>query len=207
MIQYLIAIPTFVVFIMLLLANEVSNIADTKNTMHDEQYVSVAAVAAVAVQDEHAKRLEARKNHHYSLVTKTYRVSGDVVDKVLHYAYRYEKKSFPKAEDILAVIGIESSWNPNAVSNLKSDPAVGLTQIRPGVWAKLVGSPEELVDIEKQVKYAAEILHTYYKETKNADDAIIAYNAGIGAWSKGRYTLKYLTKFQAERDIYRRKSA
>ena len=135
-------------------------------------------------------------------IVSKYRVDPNVAHDVIKFAYKYERDTFPKAKDILAVVGIESSWNPNAVSKLKKDPAVGLTQIRPGIWKSIIGDRSALRSIENQIKFAAHILHWNYKQTKNRDHAIIAYNVGIGAFSRGEFTDNYLNKFKRERETF-----
>ena len=138
------------------------------------------------------------------IVVSQYDVSAMMVKDVIQLANKYQKKTFPKTEDILALIGIESSWNPNAKSPLKVDPAIGLTQIRPVAWKKLISHPSELLHIENQIKYASDILHYNFRLTKSKDDAIIAYNVGYGNWLDGNYDLSYFTKFVSERDKFRR---
>jgi hypothetical protein len=144
---------------------------------------------------------EARARQLAQVVADKYAVGSDFALKVAHLAVKHEKPQFPKAEDILAVIGIESSFKPNAQSALKKDPAVGLTQIRPGVWglnaAKLKGN------IEAQVKLGADILHKYYDKLKSADKALHAYNIGLTNYMKQKgLNPRYVQKFDKERDLY-----
>lgn len=156
------------------------------------------------VQSVPPKQLSKVQKHYLDTITNEYKVPKDMVREVLIHTDKYSHKVFPKREDILAVIGIESSWNPRAVSPLKKDPAVGLTQIRPNVWRKFINDASDLVDIENQIKYAAKILHYNYRLTKSPDDAIIAYNVGYGAWLEGNYGFDYLVKFKQEREKFRR---
>lgn len=137
-------------------------------------------------------------------IVRRYKIDRRMVVDVLKYTEKHASKTFPRQEDILAVIGIESSWNHTATSNLKRDPAYGLTQIRPITWRKLIATPKELLNIENQIKYAVAILKYNYRLTKNKEDAIISYNVGYGAWLKGNYEYNYLDKFTKERNKYRR---
>jgi hypothetical protein len=132
-------------------------------------------------------------------IAKRYRIDTQFAYDVVELAHKYEKPSFPKAEDILAKIGIESSFNPEAVSKLKKDPARGLTQVRP----KASGIPaEELSDIENQIKHGADILHKFYKRLKDKRAALLAYNVGPTAYKQGRFNPEYFEKFQIERNFY-----
>ncbi len=133
-------------------------------------------------------------------ILSKYKVDPNLALQVAKLAKKYEKPTFPKAEDILAIAGIESSFRPNAVSGLKKDPALGLTQIRPGVHklnAKRLGG-----DIEHQIEKSAEILDKYNKHLKDKEAAIIAYNVGPGDYKKGNFNQNYINKFNNERRLY-----
>ena len=128
-------------------------------------------------------------------IAAKYRVDKELVQQVVDLAYQYQDETFPKAEDILAIIGVESSFNPNSRSSLKRDPAVGLMQVRPGVWNI---NPKDLTSIEAQIKYGAAILKRYYKKLGNVEDAIQAYNVGITRFRRGTRNTRYVTKYQQE---------
>jgi len=133
-------------------------------------------------------------------ILKKYKVDPKLALQVAKLAKKHEKPVFPKAEDILCIVGIESSFRPHAISNLKKDPAMGLTQIRPGVHkldSKKLGG-----DIEHQIEKSAEILNKYNKHLKNKEAAIIAYNVGPGDYRKGNYNQNYINKFKNEKQLY-----
>jgi soluble lytic murein transglycosylase-like protein len=133
-------------------------------------------------------------------ISKRYKIDPELALNVVKLTKKYEKASFPKQEDLLAIIGIESSFNPNAVSGLKKDPAVGLTQIRPGVWG--INSGELSGNIEKQIASSADILAQYNKKLKNPENAIHAYNVGLTAFLRGDHNSQYVQKFEKERKQY-----
>lgn len=140
-----------------------------------------------------AKRLKLTKN-----IASNYRIEEQLARKVVDLAFKYADEEFPKAEDILAVIGVESSFNPNAVSNLKRDPAVGLMQVRPGIWNL---DPNRLGNIEHQIKYGVDILKHYYQKTGNREDALHAYNLGITRFRRGGRNPRYVHKYQQVRNV------
>lgn len=109
-------------------------------------------------------------------ITKRYNIDINLATEIVELAHKYEKPTFPKAKDIIALIDIESGFDPNAVSQLKRDPAVGLMQVRPKVWNL---DPSELETPEDQIKIGSDILSLYYKQLKNKEAAIKAYNIGI----------------------------
>lgn len=136
-----------------------------------------------------------------SSILKKYNVSPKLALTVAKLAKKYEKQTFPKAEDILAIAGIESSFRPNAVSKLKKDPAVGLMQVRPGVWDL---NPSKLINsVEMQIKTGSDILHKYYKLLGNAEDAVHAYNVGLGNFRKGKHNPRYVPKYKNELNLYK----
>ena len=152
-------------------------------------------------QPTSAQRAEMDRAMLATKIMKKYSVAPKLAQTVATLAKKYEKSSFPKAEDILAIAGIESSFRPHVVSNLKSDPAMGLMQVRPGVWDL---SPSRLSnDLEYQIKSGADILHKYYKLLGNADDAVHAYNVGLGNFRRGKHNIKYVHKYNNEKQMYR----
>lgn len=147
-----------------------------------------------------AKQHDARATELASVITDKYSVGSDLALKVAKLALKYEKPTFPKAEDILAVCGIESSFKPHAASKLKHDPAIGLMQVRPAIWKldkqKLASSTEE------QIKTGSEILHGYYQKLKTKEAALQAFNVGITNYMKKGLNPRYVPKFDAEREMY-----
>mgnify|MGYP001245853986 FL=1 len=135
------------------------------------------------------------------IVVKKYNIDYDLAGEIVTLAKKHEKKSFPKTEDLLAIIGIESSFNPQAVSGLRVDPAVGLTQIRPNVWGLDAGDLKG--DIEKQISTSSDILSKYSKHLNSKEDAVHAYNVGLTAFQRGDYNPNYVAKFANEKQLYR----
>jgi hypothetical protein len=134
------------------------------------------------------------------IIVSNYGIDPELANEIVRLAKKYEKKSFPRAVDILAIIGIESSFNPGAVSGLKTDPAVGLTQIRPNVWG--LDANELKGDIEQQISASSDILAKYKHRLKSTEDAVHAYNVGITAFRRGDYNPDYVKKFKTEKKLY-----
>jgi soluble lytic murein transglycosylase-like protein len=129
-----------------------------------------------------------------------YDIDPRLAERVARAALKYEDQTFPKAEDLLAITGIESSFKPHSVSGLTRDPAIGLMQVRPGVWNL---SPKALSTVEKQIKVGSTILHSYYKKLQSVPDAVHAYNIGLTNFRHGiRLNPEYVEKFSEERKIY-----
>lgn len=111
-----------------------------------------------------------------NIISTKYKVKPELVEQIVEIAKKYEHPDFPRAKDILAVISVESSFNPNAVSKLKRDPARGLMQVRPMTW-KL--PKESLATIDGQIKHGAQILRQYYVKLGDKEAALHAYNVGL----------------------------
>lgn len=129
-------------------------------------------------------------------IASNYNIEQSLATKVVGLAYKYADPVFPTAHDILAVIGVESSFNPAAQSNLKNDPAIGLMQVRPLMWKidpELLRSSEEA-----QIKYGTAILKKYFKKLKTKEAAIKAYNVGLTAYRRGQHNPRYLPKVKKE---------
>jgi hypothetical protein len=134
-----------------------------------------------------------------SKIVDKYGIDDKLATKVVDLAHKHEKSGFPTAKDILAIIGIESSFNPNAVSRLQTDPAVGLMQVRPAVWNM---NPSDLKDIEKQIEVGSDILHQYYQKLRNKNATLSAYNVGLTRYLNGERPQNYLNKYHQELKMY-----
>lgn len=159
------------------------------STTHTPQTLSNAEV------EKRRKSLYGDDSHIYDLaqsIASEYRINPKLAETVVRLAYRYEKEDFPKAADILAVIAIESSFDPNAVSKLRRDPARGLMQVRPGIWDV---DPEQLQnDLDKQIRVGSSILQRYYKRFGDRDTALHAYNMGPTNVRRGKLNHRYVAK-------------
>lgn len=129
-------------------------------------------------------------------IADKYDVDVQLAIDIVKLAKKYQKPGFPTAKDILAIIAVESEFDPEAVSGLKHDPAVGLMQVRPKVW-KL--DPTMLRDPEASIQKGSEILHQYYRHLHgDKASAIQAYNVGMQNFQQGTEAPNYLFKFQRE---------
>lgn len=142
-----------------------------------------------------------KREHMTQLIVHRYDLDAKFAQRVVDLAMKYEKPGFPRAPDILAIVGIESSFDPDAVSGLRHDPAVGLMQVRPGVWN--LNRHSLAHNIEKQIATGADILHLYYTKLKSRDAAVAAYNVGMGEYRSGNTANGYVSKYTNERRQYK----
>jgi soluble lytic murein transglycosylase-like protein len=135
------------------------------------------------------------------IVLDKYKIAPANAKHIVELVNKYADPVFPKAEDLLAIIGIESSFNPSAKSGLKHDKAVGLTQIRPKIWG--IHAKNLRGHLDKQVELASDILNKYYQKLGSKDKAIHAYNVGLTNVRHGKgLNPAYVTKWKAELKRY-----
>ena len=150
-----------------------------------------------AISDSHNYTSDANEALYRKLSARYTKVPEPILREAIEYAGVYAKPDFPKQQDLLAVIAVESSFNPKAKSQLKSDPAIGLTQIRPKAWGYKLYKVD-LATIENQIKYGSEILTHNYKRVNDKSLALHAYNLGLTSILKGKRSKTYVVKYERE---------
>ncbi len=124
-------------------------------------------------------------------------LAREIAKYVQLYAMRYEQD----ADLVLAMIQVESRFDPNIVSHMG---ATGLMQVMPQ-WKRVLGIDKPLTDIETSIKYGLQILGFYKEMYKDLEMALTAYNRGPGpvdaALMKGRdpknkYAPRVLAKYR-----------
>jgi soluble lytic murein transglycosylase-like protein len=92
---------------------------------------------------------------------------------------------------VLALIEVESSFNPYAVSSVG---AQGLMQVMP-FWKNEIGTPQDnLIDLETNLKYGCTILKHYIKRADgHMADALARYNGSYGSY---RYSSKVMDAWE-----------
>lgn len=146
------------------------------------------------------QKVDPKQQKMAQVISHKYSIDDEFAKEVVELAHKYAQPTFPKAKDILAIAGIESSFNPDAKSGLRRDKAVGLMQVRPKVWNM---SPEELYDVENSIKTGSDILHFYFKKLHNRDAAVAAYNVGLGEFRSGNNAEGYVSKYMHELMLYK----
>lgn len=153
---------------------------------------------AARADKEFEKRVDVEPHHNMlaHAITKRYNIDYDLALDIVKLAHKHEQETFPKANDILAVIGVESTFNPDAKSKLRKDPALGLMQVRPGIWNL---DPAEIRDPEENIRVGADILSKYFKRFRDKRTALMAYNAGPDGKETSDYAPVYADKVERER--------
>lgn len=128
-------------------------------------------------------------------ISKTWRQPESVVDEILSAVQRYAHPVFPTQQDILAIISVESAFNPKAYSQKN----VGLMQINlPANGKKLRNR-----SIDENIRVGVDLLREYFGLLNGDKRAtILSYNAGIGNYKKGRYNSQYWVKFKRALNLF-----
>lgn len=100
------------------------------------------------------------------------KLGSEIAGLVHRYAEIYQQDS----DLILAIMYIESRFDPNAVSN---KGALGLMQVMPQ-WQKVLGMAGDLKDPETSIKYGLQVLGFYQEMYRDREMALTAYNRGPG---------------------------
>lgn len=113
--------------------------------------------------------------------------------RLLKAIHREATRAGLRPEIVLAVIQIESAFNPYAVSRAG---AQGIMQVMP-FWKMELGRPQDnLIDLNTNLRYGCTILQHYLQKTGgNLADALAYYN---GSYGSHRYSRKVLNAW-AER--------
>ncbi|WP_193165012.1 lytic transglycosylase domain-containing protein [Microbulbifer hainanensis] len=107
--------------------------------------------------------------------------------RVLKAVHREATLAGLRPEVVLAVIQIESAFNPYAVSRVG---AQGMMQVMP-FWKKEIGRPDDnLIDMDTNLRYGCTILKHYIAKAKgNLANALAYYN---GSYGRHTYSSKVL---------------
>jgi len=148
-------------------------------------------------------------------IAKHYRINPNEAREIVDAAHTEGDPVFPKPHDLLALTGVESSFNKNATpqyskkkypethARIQRDTPYGLLQVRPGLWKVPTGG---LSTIRGQIHHGKKVLKYYYKKFKGDKIAAMnAYHMGETDYRKHGASPEYTQKYQAE--IERQKQA
>ena len=130
-------------------------------------------------------------------IATRFKLSPKDARQMVKLANEYAHETFPKRNDILAIIAVESSYNTKASFR----GCYGLMQINKKIHSKLLRK-RSLFDPAVNIEIGSIILNEYFELFKrNNKAAVLSYNAGIGNYAKRRYKLEYYTKYKAELNL------
>lgn len=124
-------------------------------------------------------------------ISKEYKIPFSLAKEIVELVKFHAKATDLSPKIVLAVIAVESSFNPKAIS---SKGAKGLMQIMP------LHKPGPT--IEDNIIKGIWILQDYKSETSNIYEALMSYNVGITAFKKGKRNYNYAKKVMKKREKF-----
>ena len=124
-------------------------------------------------------------------ISRKYRVSNEAVREIVEISFSAGDKFEVDPYVVMAVIAIESSFNPLAESGAG---ALGLMQVMPLIHRKKFeqyGGFEKSLDVKVNIYVGTEILKNFYLRYGNYQRALLAY-VGVSQNSDSSYPTKVL---------------
>jgi soluble lytic murein transglycosylase-like protein len=100
----------------------------------------------------------------------------DLARTVARLVHKYSARYNKDPNLVLAIISVESDFNPQAVSKAG---ALGLMQVMPH-WKKILAIEDDLTDPETSIRYGLQVLGFYEQMYKDPETVLTAYNRGPG---------------------------
>lgn len=130
-------------------------------------------------------------------VSTLYQISIPLSERIVKAAEQNAYSDFPSRNDILAIIAVESSFNPKA----SHKGSKGLMQVHESAH-KDKTKGKSLFNIEVNIAIGASILREYFLALgKNKKSAVLANNSGIGNYLRRKFKLEYYKKFRKQYDL------
>lgn len=146
--------------------------------------------------------------HHQALaefLSKRYRVSSEAVERFIRLAYSAAQMTKLDPLLILAVMAVESSFNPIAESGMG---AKGLMQVIPEFHQDKLKTPQgaalNVLDPETNIMVGAKVLREYAAKTGGDYVAALGLYGGTGAVQGNPYASKVLTERERLEEFLRR---
>ena len=119
--------------------------------------------------------------------------SPEYIQRIVDYARAYSKPDFPRLPHILAIMSIESSFDVKA----RSKGNIGLMQVN----LTANGSRLRNKSVEENIRVGVEILREgYFQLGRDHKSAVLSYNTGVGAYTRGVRNYDYWRKYKKELD-------
>jgi hypothetical protein len=129
----------------------------------------------------------------HALATR-FRRSEATIQTVVDAANQFASKDFPRKEDILAIVAVESSFDHYA----RGKGSWGLMQIQINYHLDQAKDLDPWA-ISDNVSLGADILHSYYCSLhRDRRRAVLAYNVGVHAVKRHKARPAYYKKYRRE---------
>jgi soluble lytic murein transglycosylase-like protein len=174
----------------------------------EAQHPAATTLAVNTPPPVEAKDLHAEKKYQRlgEYVARRYRVSSAVATEIVAKAHVVGRRLDLDPMLILAVISVESRFNPIAESNMG---AKGLMQVIPRLHADkflAVGGPNAVFELEPNITVGARILKDYLRYTGDLLDALQMYVGASTQEDASEYSEKVTRERERLNQIARRRS-
>lgn len=172
-----------------LLAATLAIIAACSSIQAPEPPKVVPVVTPLESKISGSTTLTARDLSVSTAISSKYKCKTEVANQVVLSAKEHSFKDFPTRDDILAIVAIESRFNPFA----RQGGSFGLMQVLVKTHKDLIRDKNSVSD---QIRVGSNILRQYYVDSgKSKSAAIMSYNSGPGAYRIGVRATKYYKKY------------
>lgn len=156
--------------------------------------------ATINIQPVIQQEIVVVKKFNQNLYNKVVSVFKDVdpilLEDILEHADRLAYEDFPRREDIISVIAVESGFRTCPTDGLGS---YGLMQVN--AKANRINK-ETLCNPQVNMIHGVRILRENYETFRSERKALLVYNAGIGNFLEGNYNDDYYRKFKMWRSKF-----
>jgi hypothetical protein len=107
---------------------------------------------------------------------------------------RLAYRDFPQASDIFSIMRVESSMNPNAMTDSDRESSRGLMQVQNGP-----------MEPRLNIAMGVSLLREYFMRTHSREGAVKSYNTGPANYLGGHMKLSaeaYYDKFKLQKTVY-----
>ena len=149
--------------------------------------------ADVPTVDE-KRRLSPQQRRVVSYLSNRYRVSPEAVEDIVQVAYTLGKEEHVEPTLILAIVGVESSYNPFAASSMG---AKGLMQVMPKLHKERFdelseGEDWSALNPEMNLRVGAQIIREYTRRAGSVSAGLRWYVGAAASEDDGGYASKVL---------------
>lgn len=174
--------------------NEVERSLVTELKVEELKHSPIVVPAIEVPKEDLVLETSVKEEKLVDYISTKFKVSKKIALNVVNLANKHAHETFPKRDDILAIIAVESQYDIFALAQ----GCYGLMQIQRKSHKKSLKG-RSLHNPDVNVELGSQILNQYFvllKDNKKA--AVLSFNAGIGNYKNKRFRLEYYEKYSAE---------
>jgi membrane-bound lytic murein transglycosylase MltF len=172
--------------------------ADQLPSPYDEEAMQSMITGLDTVQQE---GLSEKEEKHLAYISERYKLPRAEAMEIINLAKEHAHPVFPKYEDILGTIEVESAYNRKAKS---PGECLGLMQLKYVYHKATIRNKKDLLVARTNIRIASAYMNELFQQIKsNARGAVYsAFNTGPGAYRQGKRNRVYAKKVAKARANY-----